>query len=315
VTASRHPDAWPSGLLIVDKSGGMTSHDVVARVRRLAHTRRVGHAGTLDPMATGVLVVGIEKATRLLGHLMLTEKTYHATIRLGQATSTDDAEGELVGGSTAAGVTSEALDAGIARLTGQILQVPPGVSAIKVNGQRAYQLTRAGAAPELAARPVTVRQFSITGTRRDGDFLDVGAVVRCSSGTYIRALARDLGAALGTGGHLTMLRRTAVGPYTVAMAHTLAQLEDQPQSPERERVNQPPPVIPLADAAAAAFPRLDLTGDDARRLAQGARLPLPPDSPPEEGKEAPVAAFAPDGTFVALVEAAEGRLRSLAVFV
>jgi tRNA pseudouridine55 synthase len=303
-------DAWPSGLLVIDKPGGMTSHDVVARVRRLARTRRVGHAGTLDPMATGVLVVGIEKATRLLGHLMLTEKTYRATIRLGQATSTDDAEGALVGGSSAAGVTAEALDAGIARLTGPILQVPPGVSAIKVNGERAYKLTRAGAAPELAARPVTVGQFSITGTRRDGDLLDVGAVIRCSSGTYIRALARDLGAALGTGGHLTALRRTAVGPYAVAMAHTLRELEDQPQSPD-------PPVIPLAEAAAAAFPRLDLTEDEARRLAQGARLPLPDDVPPSpaDGPQTPVAAFAPDGSFVALVTAAEGRLRSLAVFV
>jgi tRNA pseudouridine55 synthase len=335
VTGSRHPDAWPSGLVIVDKPGGMTSHDVVARVRRLARTRRVGHAGTLDPMATGVLVVGIEKATRLLGHLMLTEKTYHATIRLGQSTSTDDAEGEPAGGGTAAGVTSEALDAGIARLTGEILQVPPGVSAIKVNGQRAYKLTRAGTAPELAARPVTVRQFSITGSRRDGDLLDVGVVVRCSSGTYIRALARDLGAALGTGGHLTTLRRTAVGPYTIAMAHTLSQLEDQQQSPERERVNPalaavplpgreppgtsavPPALIPLAEAAAAAFPRLDLTGDEARRLAQGARLPLPLDVPASlaAAPEAPIAAFAPDGSFVALVTVAEDRLRSLAVFI
>lgn len=333
MTGSRHPDAWPSGLVIVDKPGGMTSHDVVARVRRLASTRRVGHAGTLDPMATGVLVIGIEKATRLLGHLMLTEKTYHATIRLGQATSTDDAEGEPTWGSTAAAVTSEALDAGIAALTGEILQVPPGVSAIKVNGERAYKLTRAGAAPELAARPVTVHQFSIAGTRRDGDLLDVGAVVRCSSGTYIRALARDLGTALGTGGHLTALRRTAVGPYTIATAHTLQELEDQGQSPEREQVNPnaavtPPggespdlaissPVIPLAEAAAAAFPRLDLTGDDARRLAQGALLPLPDDMPPPpaDGKEAPVAAFAPDGRFVALVAAEGDRLRSLAVFV
>jgi tRNA pseudouridine55 synthase len=315
VTGSPHPDAWPSGLVVVDKPGGMTSHDVVARVRRLARTRRVGHAGTLDPMATGVLVLGIEKATRLLGHLMLTEKTYHATIRLGQATSTDDAEGQPAGGSTAAGVTADALDAEIARLTGPILQVPPGVSAIKVNGERAYKLTRAGAAPELAARPVTVRQFSITGTRHDGDLLDIGAVIRCSSGTYIRAIARDLGAALGTGGHLTVLRRTAVGPYSIGMAHPLKELEDQGQPPERERVNPELPVIPLAAAAAAAFPRLDLTEDDARRLAQGARLPLPPDFPPADGTEAPIAAFAPDGSFVALVTAADGRLRSLAVFV
>jgi tRNA pseudouridine55 synthase len=326
-------DAWPSGLLIVDKPGGMTSHDVVARVRRLARTRRVGHAGTLDPMATGVLVVGIEKATRLLGHLMLTEKTYAATIRLGQATTTDDAEGEPTGGGSAAGITADALDAEVARLTGDILQVPSSVSAIKVNGQRAYKLTRAGAAPELAARPVTVYEFTVTAARGDGDFLDIDAVVRCSSGTYIRALARDLGAALGTGGHLTALRRTAVGPYTIAAAHTLNELQDQQQSPEREQVNPDapavsppgggdPPVtsalIPLAAAAAAAFPRLDLTGDDARRLAQGARLPLPPDFPPSPAgdvKDWPVAAFAPDGSFVALVTVADGSLRSLAVFV
>ncbi len=308
-----HPDAWPSGLLIVDKPGGMTSHDVVARVRRLAGTRRVGHAGTLDPMATGVLVVGIEKATRLLGHLMLTEKTYQATIRLGQATSTDDAAGEPTGGGSAAGVTAEALDAGIAALTGPILQVPPGVSAVKVNGERAYKLTRAGAAPELAARPVTVRQFSITGLRRDGELLDVGALVRCSSGTYIRALARDLGAALGTGGHLTALRRTAVGPYTIAMARPLTELEDQQQSPERGRVN---PVIPLAEAAAAAFPRLDLTGDEARRLAQGARLAAPQDmaASPAGAAGAAGGAWGPGGSLVALVTVAEGQLRSLAVF-
>jgi len=244
------PAPWASGLVIVDKPGGMTSHDVVARIRRLAGTRRVGHAGTLDPMATGILVIGIEKATRLLGHLMLTEKTYHATIRLGQATSTDDAEGEETGGSSAAGVTGEALDAEVARLTGPILQVPPGVSAIKVNGQRAYKLTRAGAAPELAARPVTVHEFTVTATRRDGDLLDVDAVVRCSSGTYIRALARDLGAALGTGGHLTALRRTAVGPYTLAQAHTLGELEDQART-ERVRLTPDAPAISPGPPASA----------------------------------------------------------------
>ena len=335
MTASRHPDAWSSGLLIVDKPGGMTSHDVVARVRRLARTRRVGHAGTLDPMATGVLVVGIERATRLLGHLMLTEKTYEAVIRLGQSTTTDDAEGEPTGGSPAVGVDFGAalnvaaeLHAEIARLTGDIMQVPSSVSAIKVNGQRAYKLTRAGEAPELAARPVTVHEFQILGLSTEGDFLDLRARVRCSSGTYIRALARDLGAALGTGGHLTALRRTAVGPYQIDHARTLKELEDQQQSPEREQVipasavavpgHQPQdPVIPLAEAAAAAFPRLDLTADDARRLAQGARLPLPPGFPasPGDAKDLPVAAFAPDGSFVALVTAEGGLLRSLAVFV
>jgi tRNA pseudouridine55 synthase len=347
--ATDRPAPWESGLVIVDKPGGMTSHDVVARVRRLAHTRRVGHAGTLDPMATGVLVIGIEKATRLLGHLMLTEKTYAATIRLGRSTTTDDAEGEPVGGSPASDVTRAALDAEIARLTGDIRQVPSSVSAIKVNGQRAYKLTRAGEAPELAARPVTVYEFRVTARRRDGDFLDVDAVVRCSSGTYIRALARDLGAALGTGGHLTALRRTAVGPYTLAQAHTLEELEDQTQghSPERIRLtptSHPEPeippkpetspkaaatavpvaVTPLAEAAAAAFPRVDLTAEEALRLAQGARLALPPDLPrnglPQgdsgtDRLDGPLAAFDPDSTLVALVTAEGGHLRSLAVFV
>jgi tRNA pseudouridine55 synthase len=316
----------PSGLIIVDKPGGMTSHDVVARVRRLAGTRRVGHAGTLDPMATGVLVVGVEKATRLLGYLTLTEKTYVATIRLGQSTSTDDAEGEPTGGSPATDIVPGALDAEIAELTGDIWQVPPGVSAIKVNGQRAYKLTRAGAAPELAARPVTVYEFTVTAVRQVGDFLDLDAVIRCSSGTYIRALARDLGAALGTGGHLTALRRTAVGPYDLAQAHTLQELEDQKRqnlpierteaTPAPEFPAHPVPtpawITPMAEAAAAAFPRLDLTAEDAHRLAQGARLPLPSDGWPEPG--IPVAAFDPDATLVALVTAESGSLRSLAVF-
>src|SRR5262245_58265329 len=217
----------PSGLVIVDKPGGMTSHDVVARVRRLAGTRRVGHAGTLDPMATGVLVVSVEKATRLLGYLTLTEKEYVATIRLGQSTTTDDAEGEPVGGAPASGLSAAALEEPIAKLTGEILQVPPGVSAIKVGGQRAYELTRAGAAPELAARPVTVYEFTVTSVRPSGSFLNVAATIRCSSGTYIRALARDLGAALGTGGHLTTLRRTSVGPYSIAQARTLEDLSER----------------------------------------------------------------------------------------
>jgi tRNA pseudouridine55 synthase len=321
---------WESGLVIVDKAGGMTSHDVVARVRRLAGTRRVGHAGTLDPMATGVLVIGVEKATRLLGYLMLTEKEYAATIRLGQATSTDDAEGELVSGAPAAAITRAAVDAEITRLTGEIMQVPPGVSAIKVNGERAYKLTRAGAAPELAARPVTVYSFAVTSVGPVGDFLDIDAVIRCSSGTYIRALARDIGAALGVGGHLTALRRTAVGPYRLDQARTLEELENKDPSEERAGVTPRPPsataappawpaaswVTPLADAAAAAFPRVDLSDADARRLAQGARLPLPPAVPPGTwAPGTPVAAFAPDGTLVALVTAESGQLRSLAVFI
>lgn len=299
-----------SGLVIVDKPGGMTSHDVVARVRRLAGTRRVGHAGTLDPMATGVLVIGVEKATRLLGHLMLTEKTYRATFRLGQSTSTDDAEGDATGGSPASGVSAETLHAEIARLTGEIMQVPPGVSAIKVQGERAYKLTRAGSAPELKPRPVSVYEFTVADVRACGCFLDIDATIRCSSGTYIRALARDLGAALGTGGHLTALRRIAVGPYRLDQAHTLAEMDAMPSAAAW--------LTPLAEAAGAAFPRIDLTADEARRLAQGARLPLadggPQGASDAEWGKAPRAAFAPDGTLVALVTVHDGLLRSLAVF-
>jgi len=286
-----------SGLVIVDKPGGMTSHDVVARIRRLAGTRRVGHAGTLDPMATGVLVVGVEKATRLLGYLTLTEKEYDATIRLGQSTSTDDAEGEITGGATAAGVSAETVTGAVAGLTGEIEQVPPAVSAVKVDGQRAYQLTRAGAAPELKPRPVTVYEFTVTGVRRDGELLDVDATVRCSSGTYIRALARDLGAALGTGGHLTRLRRTRVGGYRIEDACTLEQLAGTFE------------VLPLAQAAAAAFPSRTLTADEARRLAHGGRLTVSTTAAP-----ATAAAYAPDGTLIALVTEESGQARPLVVF-
>jgi len=289
-----------SGLVIVDKPGGMTSHDVVARVRRLAGTRRVGHAGTLDPMATGVLVVGVEKATRLLGYLTLTEKEYAATIRLGQSTSTDDAEGEITGGAPATDVSAETLAKAMAELTGDIQQIPPAVSAIKVDGQRAYRLTRAGAAPELKARPVTVYEFTVTGTSRPGGLLDVDATVRCSSGTYIRALARDLGAALGTGGHLTRLRRTRVGVYGIESARTLEQLADRFE------------VLPLAQAAAAAFPRRNLTEQEAVRLAHGGRLPAA--APGPATGPGPIAAYAPDGTLIALVTEESGQARPLVVF-
>jgi tRNA pseudouridine55 synthase len=292
------------GLVVVDKPGGMTSHDVVARIRRLAGTRRVGHAGTLDPMATGVLVVGVEKATRLLGYLTLTEKQYDATIRLGQSTSTDDAEGEITGGAPAGHLTAETLAKAVQSLTGEIQQVPPSVSAIKVDGQRAYRLTRAGAAPELKPRPVTVYEFTITDIRPAGqNLVDVDATVRCSSGTYIRALARDLGNDLGTGGHLARLRRTRVGGYDLEAAKTLEQLAERFE------------VMPLAQAAAAAFPRRDLSADEARRLAHGGRLT--PEEHPEAHRAAtpgPTAAFAPDGSLVALLTEQAGQARPLVVF-
>jgi tRNA pseudouridine55 synthase len=297
-----------SGLVIVDKPGGMTSHDVVARIRRLAGTRKVGHAGTLDPMATGVLVIGVDKATRLLGYLALTQKVYTATIRLGQSTSTDDAEGEITGGGSAAGVSADALEMALAGLTGEIEQVPPSVSAIKVGGQRAYRLTRAGAAPDLKPRRVTVYDFAVTAVRPGGELLDVDATVRCSSGTYIRALARDLGAALGTGGHLTRLRRIRVGGYGIESARTLEQLAERFE------------VLPLARAAAAEFPRRDLTAAEARRLASGGRLASGTSlagGDPLAGTDAPlapIAAYAPDGTLIALVTEESGQARPLAVF-
>src|SRR5580658_7574907 len=215
----------PSGLVIVDKPSGWTSHDVVARIRRLAGTRRVGHAGTLDPMATGVLVVGVEKATRLLGHLTLTDKEYQATIRLGQATDTGDAEGTITAGGPASALPAEAVAAATVALTGQIQQVPPAVSAIKVGGRRAYKLAREGVPPVLPARTVTVHSFVITAIRAVDELMDVDVTVTCSSGTYIRALARDLGDALGVGGHVAALRRTRAGSYDLAMARSLDELE------------------------------------------------------------------------------------------
>ena len=295
----------PDGLVVVDKPAGLTSHDVVQRVRRLAGTRKVGHAGTLDPMATGVLVVGVNRATRLLGHLMLTEKAYDATVRLGATTVTDDADGEVVSTVDASAVTADQVAAAVAGLTGQIRQVPSAVSAIKVDGQRAYKRVRSGEDVELAARPVTVSRFDVLDVRPaasaappesaaaagDGD----GRVV-CSSGTYVRALARDLGAALGVGGHLTALRRTRVGPYGLDVAHTLEQLAD-------ELV-----VLPIADAARAAFTARDLDAEAAVVVSHGGPLPA-------TGVTGPVAVFGPDGAFLALVEDRGATTRAVAVFV
>jgi tRNA pseudouridine55 synthase len=246
----------------------------------------------------------VEKATRLLGHLTLTDKDYLATIRLGQATDTADAEGTVVSAAPASDVSAETLAAAVSALTGPIQQVPPAVSAIKVGGQRAYKLARAGAPPVLPARTVTVRSFVITGARAVGDLMDVDAAVTCSSGTYIRALARDLGDALGVGGHLTMLRRTRVGPYHVSAARSLDDLASDLDQPGAGLA-----MVPLEDAAAAAFPSRSLTEPEAHSLSHGARLPAAGLGP------GPVAAFGPDGTLVALVEERGGAARPLAVFV
>lgn len=252
------PSIENAGLLVIDKAPGMTSHDVVAGCRKAFGTRRVGHAGTLDPMATGVLVIGIERATKLLGLLSLTTKAYTATIRLGQATTTDDADGDPIGGADASGLTDEEIAAGVAALTGDLQQVPARVSAIKVDGRRAHALARTGADFELTPRPVTVYRFTVTGHTRTGAFTDVDVEVDCSSGTYIRSLARDLGAALGVGGHLTSLRRTAVGPFTLEHARTLAAVTDQPGVS-----------LDIDAAAKLCFPHRDITDDEAESISQG----------------------------------------------
>ncbi|WHU49782.1 tRNA pseudouridine(55) synthase TruB [Gordonia sp. L191] len=253
-----------AGLVIVDKAAGITSHDVVSRCRKIFHTRRVGHAGTLDPMATGVLVVGVERATKLLGLLSLTTKSYTATIRLGAATDTDDREGRIISRGTVSQIGDDQIIGAVADLTGDISQVPAKVSAIKVDGQRAHALARTGAEFDLAARPVRVSRFEIKAIRRPDDdggeagFLDLDVEVDCSAGTYIRSLARDLGDALGSGGHLTALRRTAVGPFTLDHARTLDVLAETPELS-----------LTIDQAALLSFPRRDIDDDEAESISQG----------------------------------------------
>ncbi len=299
------PPPSPDGILVVDKPTGWTSHDVVARARRLCATRKVGHAGTLDPMATGVLVLGVGRATRLLTFLVGCDKDYAATIRLGQATLTDDADGEVTASAGVSGLARDAVVAAALPLTGDIEQVPSAVSAIKVKGERSYHRVRAGESVDLPARPVTVSRFAIGDVRAltvDGlPVVDVDVEVTVSSGTYVRALARDLGAALGCGGHLTALRRTRVGGFTLADAHPLADLD--------ARQGEPMPVTPLADAARAAFVVRDLDEAQARTLGYGQRL----DSE-VPGRAEPVAAIGPDGTLVAMLDESRPTARSLVVF-
>ncbi len=286
------------GLVIVDKPAGWTSHDVVGRLRRLAHTRRVGHAGTLDPMATGVLVLGVGRATRLLSHLVLTDKAYTATIRLGRATTTDDAEGADLGGAAAAHLSLEDVSNAMPPLRGAILQAPSAVSAIKIDGQRAYARVRAGESVQLAPRPVTVTRFELTAPPRPVDeLLELDVVVDCSSGTYVRALARDLGAALGVGGHLSALRRTRVGPFTLDDASTLdelAALED-------------PVRLPLPEAVRACMPVRLLDEHEARALSFGKSLAA-------GGIDGVHAAIGPDGSAVALLRELDGQARPVLVF-
>lgn len=302
------------GLLVIDKPAGWTSHDVVGRARRLCGTRRVGHAGTLDPMATGVLVLGVNRATKLLTFLVGADKTYTATVRLGVSTLTDDAEGEATATRDASGLTRERLEGAVADLTGTIQQVPSAVSAIKVDGRRSYARVRAGEAVELAARPVTVHRFDVldvrpgtahetgagTGQQPGVNVLDVDIEVEVSSGTYVRALARDLGEALGVGGHLTALRRTRVGDLHLRAAATLEQVE---------RDGAHTHLVPLADAAAAAFPVRRVSAQQAIDLGHGKRL-----TSEVPGRTDPVAAIDPDGRLVAMLDETRGEARSHVVF-
>lgn len=292
-----------SGILLVDKPQGMTSHDVVARTRRLAGTRKVGHAGTLDPMATGLLVLGVNHATRLLHHLVGLDKEYLATIRLGWGTTTDDAEGEPLAAAPAdvvAAITRESVLERMSRLTGVIEQVPSAVSAVKVDGRRAYQRVRDGEAVELAARTVTVAAFDLLDVREGDGWLDLDVRVACSSGTYVRALARDLGAGLGTGGHLTALRRTRVGAFGVDEAASL------------EGLDVAASLMSPADAASRALPAVRLTEQQAVDLGHGKRIEA--SDAPDAAAGEPIAAIGPDGRLVAIVERRAGTLKVITGF-
>lgn len=304
---AKRPDHSVPGILVVDKPSGMTSHDVVSRVRRLAHTRKVGHGGTLDPMATGVLVVGVGKATRLLTFITGHSKTYEATIRFGLTTSTDDAEGALVQALGCASLSLDELEHAMEGLRGEIDQVPSSVSAKKIDGKRAYELVREGVEVELKANRVTVSRFErcsdLRRTTLDTpsgrlEVLDVDVVVDCSSGTYIRALARDLGSELGVGAHLTRLRRTRVGAFTLEDCRTVDSLEDEAASsrvPSHPKIPLPAPtsagalkfashaeaplpapgLIPLDEAVTTMFPIISLNEAEAARFLHG--------NPPKRG--------------------------------
>ncbi len=309
---ARAADDPTPGLLLVDKPQGFTSHDVVARARRILGTRKVGHAGTLDPMATGLLILGVGKATRLLTYVTGHGKSYDATIRLGQSTVTDDAEGEVVTTADASGVTDEALAAAIASLTGDIMQVPSAVSAIKVSGERSYARVRAGEDVVLAARPATVSRFEVLEVRRSGAVIDVDATIDVSSGTYVRALARDLGAALGVGGHLTALRRTSIGTVNVADAYALDALGALADA------GTPIPLASLADASRALLPTLAVTDAEVASLSYGKALgdrgaelgePANPDDFTHDA-----VAVSPSGVAVAILRRVKGAAKPVIVF-
>lgn len=287
-----------SGLVIVDKPEGMTSHDVVSKIRRTFSTKKVGHAGTLDPMATGVLVLGLERGTKFLAHMVASTKSYTATIRLGAATTTDDREGETITSASPdqlAGITETKISDAVKQFRGSIMQRPAAVSAIKIDGKRAHRRVREGEKVEIPARPVTISRYDILEIRRDAAFIDIDVEVDCSSGTYIRSLARDLGEELGVGGHLTALRRTQVGPFTLDNAVTLEKLEENPHVS-----------LTLDQALAASYPVLSVSEKEASDLAMGKWLT-------PRGLKGIHAAVDPHGRAIALVKEQGKRLATIFV--
>jgi len=323
-----------SGLLIVDKPQGITSHDVVSRTRRLAHTRRVGHAGTLDPMATGVLVLGINKATRLLTWITDHSKRYEAQVRFGVETTTEDAGGEVTSAKGCDGLGNEEIEAVLSRFRGTISQVPSAVSAIKVNGKRAYARVRAGEDVKLEPREVEISlleaqgqphshrvEYALEGKSTQVNCVDLNVVVECSAGTYIRALARDLGNALGCGAHLTSLRRTRVGEFSIDSAHTLQSLDE---AAEQSGGEASLPLTSLSDAAREMFPCLLLSEAEAGAFSHG-QAPrrkasevvrfveeyFPGTQPGEHG---PIAACRGDGEVLGLLKIIDNRFATVLVF-
>lgn len=287
----------PSGVLIVDKPTGLTSHSAVARVRRALGVRRVGHAGTLDPDATGVLVLGIGPATRLLGYLSGDDKDYSSRIVLGIATTTDDASGEVLSRSEASGLTRESVERALEGLRGDILQRPSAVSAVKVDGRRAYDRVRAGEDVELAPRPVTIRALTLLGMDVEDSSAVIDIAVTCSAGTYVRALARDLGDALGVGGHVRTLRRTRSGAFSLADAVPLDAVEDGSV------------LLEAGDAARRSMPHVEIDREQADLARHGVQIAWP-EAAPASG----VVAFLHDDALVGLAERAGARAMWRTVF-
>lgn len=285
-----------AGIVLVDKEGGWTSHDLVAKARGIFNTRRVGHAGTLDPMATGLVILGVGGATRLLGYVSDAGKSYQATILLGRTTNTDDADGEVITEASKEaidGIDEAAITSGISALTGTIMQRPSNFSAIKVNGVRSYARARAGEDFELAAREISVEQFSILEFRRNIDSIELDVDVTCSSGTYIRALARDLGESLGVGGHLTALRRTSIGGFKLEEAVNIDQIADRR--------------IPLGEAAERILSTRRVDLDEQILLRNGRAIFA-------VGKVGVYAALSSGGDLVALLQEEGERAKPIAVF-